>query len=132
MRKIAIILLGLMMMVAGCNSWISECDAVKIAKEQLPASYADAGAITSLDENMGINGTWVVTFPNVDIPFNELGWEGDPDQYHKYKYDSSRGLPEGVFANVTIYIDAKTGEVTKRELDNRTFLGGPGIFSECN
>lgn len=132
MGKIAIILLGLMMIVAGCNSGISECDAVKIARGQLPAKYADAGAITWLDENMGIDGTWGVTFTNVDIPFKELGWEGDPDHYHKYKYDSSRELPEGAFANATIYIDAKTGEVTGRELDNRTFLGGPDTYSKCN
>jgi uncharacterized protein YceK len=131
MRKIAIILLGLMLIVTGCNSGISECEAVKIAKGQLPASYADAGAIARHDENMGINGSWVVIFPGVDIPFKELGWEGDPNQYYKF-IEPQREMPEGVYADVTIYIDAKTGEVTGRELDNGIFIGGPDIYSKCN
>lgn len=119
-----------MLIAAGCNSGISECDAVRIARGQLPASYGDADAIIHLDKNVGINGAWRVTFPMVDIPFSELGWEGDPSQYFKPS-EYQRELPEGIYGNVTIYVDAETGAVTGRELDNGFILGGPGMYSEC-
>lgn len=131
MRNTILVLLGLLILLtAGCNNGISDCDAVKKAKEQLPTKYADADPWVFLDNTTGINGTWRVTFMNIDVSFKELGWTGDINQYYKYS-EAHRELPEGVYANVTIYIDAKTGEMTGRQIDNGVYTGGLNMYANC-
>jgi hypothetical protein len=133
MKKIAVsvLFLILILVTTGCQSGLSECDAVKIAREQLPANYANAGALTFFDQYSGVNGTWKVIFPLVNVPFDELGWAGEPGQYYK-SFDPSQEMPEGVYANVVIYVDAATGEVTRRELNNAFYSIPVGAESKCD
>jgi len=103
---------------------VSQCNAIKIARTQVPQRIAEETPASGLRTDLGTHGTWFVTFVNVNITFNELGWKGDAGDYYK-KQDLEQALPKGVYANVTIYVDAETGEVTKREINNGFFIGGP-------
>ncbi len=109
---------------------VSECKAVKIAKSVMPAAFADDKPIISYNGNISPHGAWVVLFGPGEIPFAELGWEGDAKAYYK-KEQSERTLPEGIFGNVLIYVDADRGIIISRQLSNGIILGYPGMYANC-
>jgi hypothetical protein len=111
---------------------ISVCDAVSTARQEVPPRIAEYSPAAGFRQEPGSKGTWFVSFPNVNTTPEELGWgEGKP--YETYTDNiSSQGLPAGTFRNVTIYVDAETGEVTGRGLSTRLFVGGPGVFPHCD
>jgi hypothetical protein len=105
------------------NAKISVCEAVKIAKTVVPGRIASLGTPqTGFRADLGEYGTWFMNFINVNVTFSELGWEGKVNDYYK-RYDTQQDKPEGVYANITIYVDAGTGKITKREISNAIILG---------
>lgn len=101
---------------------VSPCDAIKIARTQVPQRLAGDMPIYGFRAELGTYGTWFLTFANVDVTFNELGWKGNAGDYYKI-IDSHQDKPDGVYANIVIYVDAETGKVTNREINNGYFLG---------
>jgi hypothetical protein len=154
MKITGLILLGLLVFLAGCGgttpeSWtpsgkitlspresgsvtakITECDAVRIARAELPAEFAQTQAIPFFAKDEQAHEMWALLFAVVKIPFTELGWTGKADDYY-IKNELEQEMPQGVYANVMIYVDAETGSVVKRELSNSYILGGPGMYSDC-
>jgi len=144
MKIIVPLALAVIMLLSGCNNntdfpeassaEISQCDAVRIARTQVPPRIAEATPAVGFRHELGLHGTWFVTFVNVDATFDELGWKGDAGDYFDKggKNAVLQDKPEGVYANVTIYVDAQTGEVTKREINNGMVTGGPSMFLDCD
>ncbi len=113
---------------------IVECRAVKIAKQQLPAEVASRGPIAAgFRHELGTHSTWWVTFVNVNATPVELGWEENENTHFEPEsgIPGEENTPKDTYRNVTILIDAETGNVTMREANNGIFLGGPGSFPEC-
>lgn len=113
---------------------IVECEAVKIAKQQVPAEVVARGAVAAgLRRELGPHGTWFVTFVNVNTTPSELGWEENENTHFKLEstIPGEENIPKDTYRNVTIYIDADTGNVTAREANNGLFIGGPGSFPKC-
>jgi hypothetical protein len=124
---------------AGCdNTWkpgteMSACDAVGIAKQEVPSRIAEYSPAAGLRHDLGPRGTWFVTFPNVNTTPEELGWdESKPYELASDNFPWEQDLPPGTFRNLTIYINTETGEVTGRELNNGIVLGGPDSFPHCD
>ena len=114
---------------------IVECEAVKIAKQQVPAEVVARDAIAAgFRHELGLHGTWFVTFVNVNMTPSELGWEENENTHFKPEstIPGEENIPKDTYRNVTIYIDADTGNVTAREANNELFLGGPGSFPKCD
>lgn len=131
MKHLLFILLALALLIPGCSGGFSKCDAVKIARSQIPAAYADAGAFAALDKTVGANGAWKISFMNLYVPFTDLNWPGTAGDYY-VSLSLVRTMPLGVYANASIYVDAKTGAVVKKELDNGVFLGGASGYVKCD
>ena len=134
MKGVIILALGLLLFLAGCTK-ISECEAVKIAKQQVPAEVVARGAIAAgFRSELGPYGSWFVTFVNVGTTPSELGWEENENTHFKPEstLPGEENLPKDSYRNVTIYVDADTGNVTAREANNGLFIGGPGTFSKCD
>lgn len=103
---------------------ISECDAIRIAKNQVPARIAESYTNSGFNQESGPHGTWFVNFANVDTTPSEMGWVENENTYF-ISGDNPLGeqnLPSGSYRNVVIYIDT-TGNVTGRELNNGIILG---------
>jgi len=135
MMKVLILLLGLMMFVTACGGvTVSQCEALDITRDHLPASFADTSAIVAIYTDETNDEKWKVLFPVVYITFEDLDWEGDASQYFKPPGENAPelNLPEGVYLNVVLYINAKTGKVTGRELNNDTILGYPDMYAKCD
>jgi len=135
MKTIIILALGLLLFLSGCPKISAECEAVKIAKQQVPAEVVARGAIAAgFLQELGPHGSWFVTFANVNTTRSELGWEENENTHFKPDDPIFGGenLPKDTYRNVTIYIDADTGNVTSREANNEIFLGGPGSFPKCD
>jgi hypothetical protein len=134
MKAVIILALGLLLFLTGCAR-ISECEAVRIAKQQVPAEVVARGAIaTGFRHELGPHGSWFVTFVNVNTTQSELGWEENENTHFKPEsgIPGEENLPKDTYRNVTIYIDADTGNVTSREANNEIFVGGPNTFSKCD
>jgi hypothetical protein len=122
---------------AGCHDrWdygteVSVCDAVQIASREVPSKIVTSSPAAGFRQELGPNGTWFVTFPNVNTTLAELGWD-ESKPYTISDNTTGQDIPAGTLRNVTIYVDAKTGEVTGRELSNGLFLGGPDVFPDCD
>ena len=116
-----------MLLLVGCvKSGISECDAIKIAKEQVPDRVADSYTNSGYRNDIGHDGTWFVNFANVDTTPGEMGWvENEITHFIPTKNPWEENTP-GTYRNVVIFIDAVTGNVTGRELNNGIILGPPG------
>jgi hypothetical protein len=142
MMKIFILpLLTVMLFLAGCGNTntipdeaharVSVCEAVKIAKTVVPERIAALGTPqTGFRADLGENGTWFMNFIHVSVTFIELGWEGKAADYFKTQ-NFEQDMPEGVYANITIYVDAETGRITQREISNGIILG-PIQTLECD
>jgi hypothetical protein len=134
MKIIVPIMLIMMLLLSGCGkaettipdgstTKVSQCDAVRIARTAVPKRIADLTPTNAgFRADLGKNGTWFVNYANVNIVFSELGWHGKAEDYFK-RYDLEQHEPNGVYANITIYVDAGTGEVTNREIHNAYILG---------
>jgi len=136
MKGVIALALGLLIFLAGCtnNTNISVCEAVNIAKQQVPAEVVARGAAAAgFRQELDLHGTWFVTFVNVYATQDELGWE-ENETTHLIAENSLAGddVPAGTYRNVTVYIDADTGDVTEREANNGVILGGPGCFPNCD
>ena len=105
---------------------ITESDAIVIAKKQVPARIAGSYVITGFRQEKGINGAWFVSFPNVNTSREELGWEENDITFFltSANYTWEKDIPQGTYRNVTIYIDADTGDVIRREVNNELIIGG--------
>jgi hypothetical protein len=131
-KAIIILALGLLLFLPGCAK-ISECEAVRIAKQQVPAQVVDRGAIAAgFLHELGPHGSWFVTFVNVNTTPSELGWEENENTHFKPEsIFPEENIPKDTYRNVTIYIDADTGSVTSREANNEIFIGPPDSYSKC-
>ena len=135
--KLVVVIMILALTASGtaCNSGpVSQCEGLKIARTQLPARFSDSSAIITLSVDEENKEIWRVLFPVVEITFAVLGWERDANQYFVAATSTELELemPEGVYLNVVIYIDAETGEVTGLELNNKIILGHPDMYAECD
>lgn len=142
MRKITrtmLLVMSLLLFSAGCSNLsttpkeITECDAVGIARQEVPDSIAKNPVVAVLQHQSREPGQWSVTFPNVDITKEELSWEEDENTRLIWSSENSfeEEMPPDTYRNVKIYIDASNGNVIGREANNELVLGGPGIFSDC-
>ncbi len=111
--------------ITGCSTKnISECDAIRIAREQVPARIAESYTNSGFRQELGSNGLWFVNFANVYISPEEMGWVENKNT-HFYQGNDLMGMndvPPGSYRNVVIYIDT-TGNVTGCELNNEIILG---------
>lgn len=118
---------------AGCSNpetsggKITESDAIAIAKKQVPARIAGSYITTGFRQEESTHGAWFVSFPNVNTSREELGWEENDITFFLTgdNYTWEKDIPQGTYRNVTIVIDANTGDVIRREANNELFLGGP-------
>jgi hypothetical protein len=112
--------------IEGCSAMkISECDAIKIAKKQVPARIAESYTNSGFRQELGPHGTWFVNFANVYTTPDEMGWV-ENENTHFISGDNllgEQGVPPGSYRNVVIYVDADTGSVTGRELNNGIIAG---------
>ena len=114
---------------------IVECEAIKIAKQLVPAEVVARGPIAAgFRHGLGLHGTWYVIFVNVITTPNELGWEENENTHFKPESNipGQENIIRDTYRNVTIYIDAGTGNVTTREANNEIVLGGPSSYPKCD
>ena len=127
------LILVIMLFVSGCDNKtgtlpdassakVSECGAIKIARTQVPQRLAEYMPNSGFLTDEGPNGTWFVVFTNIDATFDELTWKGNAGDYFK-SYDTPQNKPEGIYANILIYVDANSGAITRREINNAFYLG---------
>jgi hypothetical protein len=135
--------IGLLLMVVSCFVFascssrhdeiqISECEAIKIAKQHVPARIADSSVSSGFRLELGLHGAWFVIFPNISVTPEEIGW-AENDITHFIQGENitqENDLPIGTYLNVVIYVDAETGDITGNELNNGLFTGPPA--PECN
>ena len=124
--------------IVGCNvekpatpaKEITECDAVSIARQQVPARIAENSVAAGLQPQSGEHDRWFVTFPNVNVSREELDWTKDENTHLIWSDENSfaEGMPPDTYRNVTIYVDATNGDIIGREANNGLFTG---VFSEC-
>jgi len=109
---------------------ISECDAIKIAKGEVPTRIAESYTNSGFRQELGPHGTWFVNFANVNTTPGEMGWvENENTHYIPTSYEWEENSP-GIYRNVVIFVAAGTGNITERELNNGIILGPPG--AKCN
>ena len=117
---------------AGCSNpetpgrKITESDTIAIAKKQVPTRIAGNYVIIGFRQEVGIHGAWFVSFPNVNTSREELGWEENDITFFLTgdNYTWEKDIPQGTYRNVTIHIDANTGDVIRREANNELIIGG--------
>ena len=99
---------------------ITECEAIAVARLELPEAFADATTSSGLNK-----GTYFVNFKNINVTPEEIGWQEDSITHFYHENDKPWGQdqPENVYRNATVYVDAVTGKVTERELNNEIILG---------
>ena len=112
---------------------IAECDAVGIARQEVPTRISDNFVLANLQHEAGEPDRWSLTFPNVYVTLNELGWKEDENNHLIWSDDNSftEGVPTDTYRNVTIYIDAMNGSIIGREASNGLFIGGSHAYSDC-
>jgi hypothetical protein len=105
---------------------ITESDAIAIAKKQVPARIAGSYVITGFRQEASIHGAWFVSFPNVNTSREELGWKENDITFFLTgdNYTWEKDIPQGTYRNITVYIDADTGDVIRREANNELIIGG--------
>jgi hypothetical protein len=124
---VSVVFLLLLMLCAwtmeGCSAVITECDAIRIAKEQVPARIAEAYRSSGFNQIFGDSGAWFVNFVNVLTTPEEMGWVENENTH--FRESNSMGLndvPPGYYRNVVIYVDT-AGNIIGRELNNEIILG---------
>jgi hypothetical protein len=138
--KLVIIMFLAVIVLAGCSQTtrqptntegapdtkISECEAIKIAKQQVPDRIASAYTNSGFRQDLWPNGAWFVNFANVFTTPEEMGWVENETTYFNEAGPMLEGNKPGTYRNVVIFVDAVTGEVTGRQLHNGIILGPPG------
>jgi len=105
------------------SNWkITQDQAIAIASQYLPANIASRATIEANMEAAGNSTTgesnyyWDVDFEKISVTQAELGWQSDS------RTNLNPG-PDGTFDEITIRIDAVTGEVVSKTADIAIYLG---------
>jgi len=139
MKRVVLLIIGVVLLVTGCSNpatpakEITECDAVSIARQVVPARIANTPVIAIFHPQSEEPARWSIVFPVVNITLEELGWWEDENTHLIWSDENSFAgeMPPDTYRNVIIYIDAVSGNIIGQEANNEIILGEPGMFSNC-
>ena len=136
------VLCGIMavLLVTGCSNpettvkELTECDAVNIARQVVPARIANTPVIAIFHPQSEEPARWSIVFTDVNITLEELGWWEDENTHLTGSDENSFAgeMPPNTYRNVIIYVDAVIGNIIGQEANNEIIPGGPGMDSECD
>ncbi len=134
-KRIIVIIFGLALFLGACtivpaNSVITEDKAIRIASPYVPPEAVARSSIMAIfrAQSQTEPSYWQIQFLRADVTrdeLEELGWEEGENTIFKI-WSNGPLSPEGIYLNVIISMDAKTGDIIRKYAGNSVLLGPIG------